>query len=278
MRLNKIVNGIVSAWKSGSGNNANNNILLERILKQHRFKYHKLLGKYGNIEPSFFVYDIPLNTLIDLGRRFNQESVIIIDENGTYLYHLQDNKLDAFSHEHRFKGIKKFLSKQDNVSYDRNIDESFYYDDIFENLDMTKHLNPFNPCHFRHNPPESEDLIRPEEFIPISYTLYKIVYDYQRFNPNPHFFSKSTLRYFGNTLNSFKAIKTDNPRYVIVVTKNKTMLSDYTWYKRDVFYVYDFNEHTFTHIDNKSKETNPELYNLVIKNLPAPYLKKFMSK
>lgn len=265
MRLNKIVNGIVSAWKSGNGNNANNNILLERILKQHRFKYHKLLGKYGNIEPSFLVYDIPLNTLIDLGRRFNQESVIIIDENGTYLYHLQDNKLDAFSHEHRFKGIKKFLSKQDDVSYDRNIDESFYYDDLVPNVDINEHLNPF----------DKNNLYDVSEFS-FDQLLFKIVEDYQTNNPEPHFFSITNMKFFGNTPKSFKAFPTSNPRYAIVISRNKTRsVFTYKLTYHYAFYLYDFQSHNFIHITKSDRINNPELFTLLFHNLPLNYRKIF---
>lgn len=265
MRLTKIVNGIVSAWKKGNINNSANHKLLEKILKQHRYKYHKLMGKYDGIEPSYLVYDIPLYKLIELGLKFNQESVIIIDDNGAYLYNLNSNTLDKFSHEHRFKTIKQYHNRDNYVSYDKDIDESFYYDDLVPNVDINKHLNPF----------DKNNLYDVSEFS-FDQLLFKIVEDYQTNNPEPHFFSIRNMEFFGNTPKSFKAFPTSNPRYAIVISRNKTRsVFTYKLTYHYAFYLYDFQRHNFIHITKIDRINNPELFTLLFHNLPLNYRKIF---
>lgn len=61
--------------------------------------------------------------------------------------------------------------------------------------------------------------------------ISEVVTTYKRLNPNGHFFDKETLSYFGQKLEDFKVVETEDPSII--------RLEHRTWFD---------NEHPFDHV------------------------------
>ena len=68
--------------KLSSSNNKKLNDDFWDYLQKGRYQYIKIQGKYGNVEHPALIINIPLKTLLYLGNKYNQESVIWGDIKG----------------------------------------------------------------------------------------------------------------------------------------------------------------------------------------------------
>lgn len=65
-------------------------------------------------------------------------------------------------------------------------------------------------------------------------TITKLITRYKKMNPTGHFFSKDTLKFFGQTLKDFEVLETEDPN---VYTLNHTIWFDSAtpFYKTNTF-------------------------------------------
>lgn len=99
------------------------NLNLKKELKKEGYEYFDVEGKYGNLENSIFVYNIPIEKVEELSGKFGQESFVYAKLNeqkdsydiGLYFMKLTDEEKDRL--------LAKFI---DNPSYE--IEENIPYE------------------------------------------------------------------------------------------------------------------------------------------------------
>lgn len=67
--------------KDTNRNNRTNKKKFEKYLKDGFYAFHKVLGKYGQYEDSYFVYNISLNDAKQLNLEYMQDSFIFMENN-----------------------------------------------------------------------------------------------------------------------------------------------------------------------------------------------------
>lgn len=72
---------------------------LENELGRARYQFYKVKGKFGNVEHSFLVYNIPLSDVVDFCRKYKQNSFIFgTNDNGKLTFDLYVKKRPNSSH------------------------------------------------------------------------------------------------------------------------------------------------------------------------------------
>ena len=116
--------------KTSESVNKELNNKLEFLLKSGRFGYRKIKGSYGFLENSFIINNINRDTAIEIGAKFNQESIIFgevveVDSNNDIFMRFELISTDR----RKSKEIGKIIAKND-VFIRRDDTEEDYYSEV----------------------------------------------------------------------------------------------------------------------------------------------------
>lgn len=140
-------------WAHVNGNdtlsNEENNRLnneFEKFIREHAFRFFKVIGRYNSSEKSYIIYNVPLNFCMILGKNFDQRSFIYADINHDdanvkfQLYtKLESAKSDAIEKDKEY-----FLEEEISQMEEVDVDTEDYYTGIGKKFKFTVPFNVFN--------------------------------------------------------------------------------------------------------------------------------------